>query len=687
MHLLIVVLFLLPGAAFSAAAGDGGGGCVRQCSSKSAPYPFGFSGDCPIRLTCDATTSTLLLPRSTAAVPYPIKSFNTTTSTFVVSVPPSCNRTVAEVHAALAGNGAGYGVSYRTGIFLSGNCSRRGLPPAATDASFNCSASSQFLTQILRRSECGGGLGFDSSWTCVASTTNVPNTSTAAKGQFMDWNDVRDAGCRDAVTAALYADTAPGVPSVEFGVAEMGWWLDGTCANTIGGGSQCAANATCHDVETPGGAWGHRCACPSGHPGDGFAAGEGCYYALGGESGKLPVVTVATGVSVAFILLIIGISAFCIWRKRRHNAKATTKACKQVPKDARLFRGRPVDDDLDEGETGPRRFCYDELAAATEDFSDDRRLGSGGFGSVYRGYLADGIHCDVAVKRVSRTSRQGWKEFISEVRIISRLRHRNLVQLIGWCHDGDDELLLMYELMPNGSLDAHLYNREHVLTWPVRFGIVLGVGAALLYLHEEAERRVVHRDIKPSNVMLDASFNAKLGDFGLARLIDDGRLSHTTGVAGTMGYMDPECMMSSRVDVTSDVYSFGVVLLEVTCSRHPAVRVREEDEYFVHLVQWVWDSYGGGSIIDAADARLEGKFDGREMACTMLVGLWCAHPDRSLRPTIRQAVNVLRFEAPPPNLPAKMPVATYGPPADHCFAPSSLEPATVSNHNGNSGTT
>ena len=355
----------------------------------------------------------------------------------------------------------------------------------------------------------------------------------------------------------------------------------------------------------------------------------------------------------------------------------TTEASKhhQTLKDTRLFRGKPVhDDDLEQGVIGPRRFCYDELTAATGNFSDDRRLGRGGFGSVYRGLLT-GTNLDVAVKRVSETSRQGWKEFVSEVRIISRLRHRNLVQLIGWCHGGDDdELLIVYELMPNGSLDGHLHgpdSQSQLLTWPVRYRIAVGVGEALLYLHQDAERRVVHRDVKPSNVMLDASFTAKLGDFGLARLIDDDRRSHTTGVAGTMGYMDPECVLTGRATVESDVYSFGVLLLEIACGRRPAVRRRagdedegEGEEYFVHLVQWVWDAYGGGTILDAADARLRGEFDGREMACAMLVGLWCAHPDRGLRPTVRQAVNVLRFEAPPPTLPAKMPVATYGPPAD-----------------------
>jgi len=384
------------------------------------------------------------------------------------------------------------------------------------------------------------------------------------------------------------------------------------------------------------------------------------------SSKKALVIGLSVGAAASLIVL-----ASLIWihslRRRRIPAKILKEKRGQELQERSFFDDNEpeMEDEFEKG-TGPKRFRYGELAVATDNFSDQQKLGEGGFGSVYRGYLKE-MDLHVAIKRVSKGSKQGRKEYASEVRIISRLRHRNLVQLIGWCHgSGDDELLLVYELMPNGSLDGHLHSPDSVLTWPVRYRVALGVGAALLYLHEDAaEQRVVHRDVKPSNVMLDASFNAKLGDFGLARLIGDGRRSHTTGAAGTFGYMDPKCVLAGKASVESDVYSFGVLLLEVACGRRPAVLVGEEEDghlVHVHLVQWVWDSYGGGSILDAADTRLGGEFDGREMACAMIVGLWCAHPDRSRRPNIRQAFNALRFEAPPPRLPAKMPVATDGPP-------------------------
>ncbi|OEL36835.1 L-type lectin-domain containing receptor kinase IX.1 [Dichanthelium oligosanthes] len=365
------------------------------------------------------------------------------------------------------------------------------------------------------------------------------------------------------------------------------------------------------------------------------------------------------GISVGSIsfLIILGFSTCLLLRRRRKQSKILEEAMEQE-----LENGGFCDDEEFEKRTGPKRFRYGELAIATDNFADDRKLGEGGFGSVYRGFLKE-MNLEVAIKRVSKGSKQGRKEYASEVRIISRLRHRNLVQLIGWCHGGG-ELLLVYELMPNGSLDRHLYSSASdgaLLPWPRRHEIVLGLGSALLYLHEEWEQCVVHRDIKPSNVMLDASFNAKLGDFGLARLVDHGRGSHTTELAGTTGYMDPECTVTGRFSTGSDMYSFGVLLLEVACGRRPVVVL--PDDAVIHLAQRLSELHGRGMVLHAADPRLNGEFDAKEMECVLVVGLWCTQQDWSMRPSIRQAVSALRFEAPLPSLPARLPVAatTYAP--------------------------
>jgi hypothetical protein len=313
-----------------------------------------------------------------------------------------------------------------------------------------------------------------------------------------------------------------------------------------------------------------------------------------------------------------------------------------------------INDDLERG-AGPRRFSYNELALATYNFSNERKLGEGGFGAVYKGYLTD-LDIPIAVKKISSGSKQGKKEYITEVTIISRLRHRNLVQLIGWCHDRG-EFLLVYEFMPNGSLDAHLFGKRSPLPWVVRYKISLGLASALLYLHEEWEQCVVHRDIKSSNVMLDSSFAVKLGDFGLARLTDHELDPQTTGLAGTLGYMAPECMSTGRTSKESDVYSFGVVALEIATGRRSGYPMEEDSD--VGLVQWVWNQYGRGDLLLAVDGKLQNDLDEKQVECLIIVGLWCAHPDRSLRPSIRQAIHVLNFDATTPNLPTQMPAPMY----------------------------
>ncbi|CAG7910864.1 unnamed protein product [Brassica rapa] len=353
------------------------------------------------------------------------------------------------------------------------------------------------------------------------------------------------------------------------------------------------------------------------------------------------------GVSVSVFVLL---TFFVVFLKRKQQKR------KKAEETANL---RSINDDLERG-AGPRKFSYKDLASAANNFSDDRKLGEGGFGAVYKGYLS-GLDTMVAIKKFAGGSKQqGKREFITEVKIISSLRHRNLVQLIGWCHEKDD-FLMVYEFMPNGSLDAHLFGKKPRLGWSVRCKVTLGIASALLYLHEEWEQCVVHRDIKASNVMLDSNFNAKLGDFGLARLMDHELGLQTTGLAGTFGYMAPEYISTGRASKESDVYSFGVVTLEIVTGRKSVDPRQGRVEPETSLVERVWEFYGRGEVITVVNEKLRTNdgFDEKQAECLVVVGLWCAHPDRNSRPSIKQAIQVLNLEAPLPRLPVKMPVATY----------------------------
>ncbi|KAL6205806.1 hypothetical protein ACLB2K_023058 [Fragaria x ananassa] len=232
------------------------------------------------------------------------------------------------------------------------------------------------------------------------------------------------------------------------------------------------------------------------------------------------------GLGVGASIILVGRLAFVcfiFWKKKEEM---------ESDDDSR-FRDA-IDQEFEQG-TGPRKFTYGELVRATGNFPEEEKLGEGGFGGVYKGFIRD-LNSFVAVKRISRGSSQGIKEYATEVRIISRLRHRNLVQLLGWCHK-KEEMLLVYEFMPNCSLDSHLFKEKRLLTWETRYRIAQGLAFGLLYLHEGWEQCVLHRDIKSSNIMLDSAFNAKLGDFGLAcgswKTITNDRFGRNIGIHGS----------------------------------------------------------------------------------------------------------------------------------------------------------
>ncbi|KAK6927010.1 Serine-threonine/tyrosine-protein kinase, catalytic domain [Dillenia turbinata] len=291
-----------------------------------------------------------------------------------------------------------------------------------------------------------------------------------------------------------------------------------------------------------------------------------------------------------------------------------------------------------EREYGPRRFCYKDLYKATKGFRDTELLGSGGFGNVYRGVLPSS-KVEVAVKIISHGSHQGLREFVAEIVSMGRLRHRNLAQLLGYCRR-KGELILVYEYMQNGSLDKFLFGNEKPnLCWPQRFHILKGVASGLLYLHEEWEQVVLHRDVKASNVLLDADLNARLGDFGLARLHDHGANPQTTSVVGTVGYLAPELTRTSKATTGTDVYAFGAFMLEMACGRRPIQLNGLEEE--IILVDWVFQCWKEGTILDTIDPRLESTFVVEEVELVLKLGLLCTHSVPAARPSMRQVMQYL----------------------------------------------
>ncbi|KAM3288067.1 L-type lectin-domain containing receptor kinase S.4 [Capsicum chacoense] len=330
------------------------------------------------------------------------------------------------------------------------------------------------------------------------------------------------------------------------------------------------------------------------------------------------LIIVISVISVVFALSLILVAVYLVW----------------------MFKNADVIEPW-ELEIGPHRYSYQELKKATRGFKESELLGRGGFGKVYKGVLRNS-KAQIAVKRISHESKQGLREFVSEIASIGRLRHRNLVQLFGWCRRRGD-LLLVYEFMPNGSLDNFLFDQpKMVLTWEQRFKIIKGVASGLLYLHEGYEQVVVHRDIKASNVLLDGELNGKLGDFGLARLYEHGSNPSTTKVVGTLGYLAPELPRTGRATTKTDVFAFGALLLEVVCGRRP-IEHKAGPEEFV-LMDLVWDKWREGKIIDVVDYRMKGEFNKSDVLMVLKLGLMCSNNKPLARPSIRQVVRYLEGE-------------------------------------------
>ncbi|KAJ9697291.1 hypothetical protein PVL29_009193 [Vitis rotundifolia] len=300
-------------------------------------------------------------------------------------------------------------------------------------------------------------------------------------------------------------------------------------------------------------------------------------------------------------------------------------------------------------------FSFDSIVAATNYFSSENKLGEGGFGPVYKGKLLEGQ--EIAVKRLSRGSSQGLVEFKNEIRLIAKLQHMNLVRLLGCCTEGEEKMLI-YEFMPNKSLDFFLFDpaRRKILDWKRRHNIIEGIAQGLLYLHKYSRLRIIHRDLKASNILLDHDLNPKISDFGMARIFGQNESeANTNRIVGTYGYMPPEYAMEGIFSVKSDVYSFGVLLLEIVSGRKNKSFHHNLSAFAINLAGYAWELWKEGTSLELVDPMLEDSYSTTQMLRCIHIALLCVQESAADRPTMSAVISMLTNETlplPNPNLPA-----------------------------------
>ncbi|XP_065877420.1 cysteine-rich receptor-like protein kinase 10 [Euphorbia lathyris] len=343
-----------------------------------------------------------------------------------------------------------------------------------------------------------------------------------------------------------------------------------------------------------------------------------------GSSGDMSTAAIIAIVapSVSVLLFCMG----CIFLRRRAKKNYNT-----LPGDASGVNEITT--------AGSLQVNLNTIQVATNNFSRDNKLGEGGFGEVYKGLLPNGQ--EIAVKKLSRGSSQGSEEFKNEVLLLAKLQHRNLVRLLGFCLEGEEKILV-YEYVSNKSLDFFLFDEEKrgQLDWSRRYKIIGGIARGILYLHEDSRLRIIHRDLKASNVLLDGEMNAKISDFGMAKIfVVDQTQGNTSRILGTYGYMSPEYAMHGQFSVKSDMYSFGVLVLEIICGKKNSSFYQTDGAY--DLGSYVWKHWREGTPMEVLDPVLEDSYSRNEVLRCIQIGLLCIQEDPIDRPSMATVVLML----------------------------------------------
>ncbi|KAK9089535.1 hypothetical protein Scep_028617 [Stephania cephalantha] len=368
---------------------------------------------------------------------------------------------------------------------------------------------------------------------------------------------------------------------------------------------------------------------------------------------KKPIALIVTLIVVPTFVVLLGCCLFFTWKKKlknNRNRRAEERGKKERSQDLifdKVLSSGPRDHHSHEQNSNEDfelpLIDLSTLAIATSNFNQGNKLGQGGFGSVFKGTLADGK--EVAVKRLSKNSGQGGEEFKNEVLLIAKLQHRNLVRLLACCIEGDEKMLV-YEYMQNKSLDCVIFNKVNSLSldWRKRLNIIVGIARGLLYLHQDSRFRIIHRDLKASNVLLDGEMNPKISDFGMARIFGgDETEANTKRVVGTYGYMSPEYAMDGIFSIKSDVFSFGVLVLEIVSGKKNRGFYQSSSEH--NLLGHAWRLWKEGKALELIDPAMADSCLEYEVLRCIQVGLLCVQERAEERPTMSTVVLMLSSES------------------------------------------
>nr|XP_043620638.1 putative receptor-like protein kinase At4g00960 [Erigeron canadensis] len=339
------------------------------------------------------------------------------------------------------------------------------------------------------------------------------------------------------------------------------------------------------------------------------------------------IVTSIVIATAALVVIIASVCTFAMWKKKKRLEEIIEETYINLNADMSIIK--------------PFEYDFCTVRAATNDFSEDNKIGQGGFGLVYKGKLDDGKL--IAVKRLSRESGQGEQEFKNEVLLVAKLHHRNLVGLLGFSIE-DTERVLIYEYFPNESLDKYIFdpNKRTFLEWDNSYKVIEGIARGLLYLHEDSRLRIIHRDLKASNILLDGEMNAKITDFGMARLFDpDVTQFKTSRIVGTYGYMSPEYVLYGEYSVKSDVFSFGVLILEIITGQR-IQSFKDKDGNSNYLLSYAWRCWRDGTASDIIDPiLLKGPNSFTDILRSIHIALLCIQKNVADRPTMSLVVLML----------------------------------------------